>query len=291
MSQIIISKDRSFQSIPGVIITDSGITIQKNAHLTETVTIKVLDRTLEKFDVTVEESASAKVILSIDDHVEGSADYYINFAAKANANLKFLLISNIQTEKSVVHLKGNLYRDANINFMASFVSHKIDAVIHLDLVEPGASLKVRTITISAKDNVQNLDVHMIHHAPHTTAEMTNIAIAGENGIVRLNGVGEVLKGMVDSSAFQTLRGIITNDKAQIDVNPILIIDEYDIQAAGHAATVGKLEEETLYYLMSRGLTLEEATKLIINGFLRPVIDEIDDEVIKENVINLVNERI
>lgn len=291
MSQIIISKDRSYDSIPGVLVSDSGIKITKNAHLTETVSIKVLDRTLEKFDVIVEENASAKVILSIEDNMPGSADYHINFDAKANADLTFLLVSDIQTDHSVINLKGNLYRDSNINFMASFVSNKIDALVHLDLVEPGASLKVRSITISAKDNVQNLDVHMIHHAPHTNAEMTNIAIAGENGVVRLNGVGEVLKGMTDSSAFQTLRGIITNDKAQIDVNPILIIDEFDIRAAGHAATVGKLEEETLYYLMSRGLSLAEATKLIITGFLRPVIDEIDDETIKENVINLVNGRI
>lgn len=291
MSQIIISKDRKDISIPGVAVSNSGIVIQKNAQLTETVTIKVLDRTLEKFDVIVEENASAKVILSIEDNVAGSADYHINFDAKRNANLTFLLISDIQTDHSVVNLKGDLYRDSNINFMASFVSNKIDAKVHLDLVEPGASLKVRSISISSKDNVQNIDVHMIHHAPHTTAEMTNIAIAGENGVVKLNGVGEVLKGMTDSSAFQTLRGIITNDKAQIDVNPILIIDEFDIKAAGHAATVGKLEEDTLYYLMSRGLTFTEATKLIINGFLRPIIDEIDDETIKENVINLVNGRI
>ncbi|MFA5693040.1 MAG: SufD family Fe-S cluster assembly protein, partial [Acholeplasmataceae bacterium] len=65
---------------------------------------------------------------------------------------------------------------------------------------------------------------------------------------------------------------------------------YDIKA-GHAATVGKMEEEELYYLMSRGLSKKDAEKLIINGLLEPVISQIDDELIKENVLNLINTRI
>src|SRR5690606_244478 len=175
-------------------------------------------------------------------------------------------------------------------FIGGFVSNILDAKLHLDLNGKGANLKVRTITVSSLNNDQSIDVHMTHYAPNTAAEMTNIGIAGENGIVRINGVGQIEAGMKNSSAYQTLKGIITSDAAQIDVNPSLIIDEYDVKA-GHAATVGKLEEEVLYYLRSRGLTLVEAQKLIINGFLQPVIDEIDDEAIKENVINLVNARI
>ena len=59
--------------------------------------------------------------------------------------------------------------------------------------------------------------------------------------------------MKNSNVYQTLKGIITSNEAIVEVNPILIIDEYDI-SAGHAATVGKIEEEALFYLMSRGLT-------------------------------------
>ncbi|HHX76574.1 MAG TPA: SufD family Fe-S cluster assembly protein, partial [Acholeplasmataceae bacterium] len=53
----------------------------------------------------------------------------------------------------------------------------------------------------------------------------------------------------------------------------------------------KMEEEVLFYLRSRGITLEDAQRLIIHGYLQPIIDEIDDELIKENVLRLVNERI
>ena len=61
--------------------------------------------------------------------------------------------------------------------------------------------------------------------------------------------------------------------------------------AGHGATIGKIEEEQLFYLQSRGLTKAASEKLIINGFLTPVIDEIEDEPLKERFVNLVNSRI
>ena len=58
--------------------------------------------------------------------------------------------------------------------------------------------------------------------------------------------------MKNSNAYQSLKGIIGSDRAVIEVNPILLIDEYDVKA-GHGATIGKLDEFSLYYLMSRGL--------------------------------------
>jgi Fe-S cluster assembly protein SufD len=61
--------------------------------------------------------------------------------------------------------------------------------------------------------------------------------------------------------------------------------------AGHGATVGQLDEESIYYLMSRGLTKKEAEKLMINGLIRPVVDEITDKDIKERFINVVNKRL
>ena len=82
--------------------------------------------------------------------------------------------------------------------------------------------------------------------------MHNIAIANANGKVILNGVEKILKGMKNSNAYQSLKGIIASDEATIEVNPILLIDEYDVKA-GHGATIGKLDENSLYYLMSRGL--------------------------------------
>ena len=81
-----------------------------------------------------------------------------------------------------------------------------------------------------------------------------------------------------------------SEKARGDANPILLIDEYDVKA-GHAAGVGKIDEEQLYYLMSRGLTRRAAEILIIYGFLMPFIDDIRSEVIKSEFVKVIERKI
>ena len=162
--------------------------------------------------------------------------------------------------------------------------------MHVDLVGEGAEVNMRAIALSSDNHIQNIDVLIVHKAPNTYGNMTNIGIANKSGKIILNGVEKIEKGMKNANAFQTLKGIITSDKAVVEVNPILLIDEYDVKA-GHGATIGKIEEEQLYYIQSRGLTRAEAEKLIINGFLQPIIDEIDDEPLRERFVSLVNSRI
>lgn len=274
----------------GLLIEDQKLTLSKKYKQSDAITLKLSQRNQTKFNLVVEESVEAKVIIELIDNDTSDVTYDLNLDLKANSQVKFLILTEIQSKNASFKLTSTSQADSNLEFIGGFINDVMDARLNFDLVGKGSGAKVRTITVSSKDHEQKLDIHMIHHAPHTAADMTNVGIASQNGIIRLNGVGEINQGMVGSAAFQTLKGIITNDAAQIDVNPILIIDEHDV-TAGHAATVGKMEEEVLFYLRSRGITLEDAQRLIIHGYLQPIIDEIDDELIKENVLRLVNERI
>ncbi len=292
MNHVLIHNEQvEVNNLPNNIdLTSNLLTIPKNQVITETIKIAIYDKDTKPFQISVGENAQVKFILEINDQENNQPDYKIDFETKDGANVKFLLIGNIQSTDAKLHLSGKIGKDSNVEFIGGFISHIIDAKLYFDLIGRGANLKVRTIAVSATTNEQTLDIRMVHHAKDTSAEMTNIGIASDAGKVRLNGVGQIEQGMKNSNAYQTLRGIIISDEAEINVNPILIIDEYDVKA-GHAATVGRLEEDVLYYLRSRGLSLKEATKLIINGFVQPIIDEIDDEPLKISVIALVNERI
>lgn len=274
----------------GISVNHNELTVLKNHVIPETIKISIQEKDSNPFKVTIGENAQVKIIFEVTEKENVEREYFIELNTKPSSNVKFLLISNIQSSKGTLHFSSNHYQDSNTEFIGGFISHVLNAKLDMKLVGRGANLKVRTIAVSATTNDQTLDVHMVHHAKDTVAEMTNIGIAADSGKIKLNGVGKIEQGMKNSNAYQTLKGIIISDNAEINVNPILIIDEYDVKA-GHAATVGRLEEEVLYYLRSRGLNLEEATKLIINGFLQPVIDEIDDEPLKESVIALINERI
>ena len=274
----------------GITFTDNTLKLLKKSIFNDTITIKLNQRQLTKLNIVIEQSVAAKLILELIDNDSSDVEYNVFLDLKENTQVKFLLITEVQSKNAVLNFRSSSLADSSMEFIGGFINNVMDAKLFLDLNAKGSNVRVRTITVSSTDHNQKLDIHMTHYAPYSSAEMTNIGIAGENGIIRINGVGQIEQGMNGSSAFQTLKGVITNDRAQIDVNPILIIDEHDV-TAGHAATVGKMEDEVIFYLRSRGITLEDAQRLIINGYLQPIIDEIDDELIKENVLKIVNERI
>ncbi len=160
----------------------------------------------------------------------------------------------------------------------------------MNLNGENARAMVNAIVVSNDQQQQTVDVHMTHYAPHSYGDMYNVGISNGYGRVTLNGIEKIEKGMKQANAFQTLKGIILSDFSMVDVNPILLIDEYDVKA-GHGATVGKIEEQQLYYLQSRGLSKIDAEKLIIKGYIKPILDEINDQVLVDRLETTIYERI
>ena len=264
--------------------------IPANKVYDDPVKVVIEDDNHESLKIVVGQSTTVKIILEVTSEEAVKHGYLITLIAKRNAHVKYLLVSELASKEALLEHYFTVERDAYLDLVGGFVSNVIDAKMHVDLVGQGAEVKMRAIAVSSDENKQNIDVLIIHKAPYTIGHMTNIGIANKHGKIILNGVEKIEKGMKQANAFQTLKGIITSDFATVEVNPILLIDEYDVQA-GHGATIGKIEEEQLYYLQSRGLTKMQSEKLIINGFLKPIVDEIEDEPLKERFVSLVNSRI
>jgi len=291
MKSIVIKNHEIVTKLPvGFIYQNQQLIIPKNIQYQDPIMITIEDDNNESLEIIVSENTSVKIILELASKDQNENHYKFNLLAKQNSNVKYLLVSELESKKALLEHYFTAERDAKLNLIGGFVSNVIDAKMHVDLIGEGAEVKMRAIAISSDQNEQKIDVLIVHKAPHTYGDMTNIGIANKQGKIVLNGVEKIEKGMKHANAFQTLKGIITSDEAIVEVNPILLIDEFDVKA-GHGATIGKIEEDALYYLRSRGLTLAEAEKLIINGFLRPVIDEIDDEPLRERFVSVVNSRI
>lgn len=287
MPQTIVNNEkRKFPS--GIIYQDKKIIIQKNKQFIEPLILRL--NSSEHLFIEVEESSEIKIIIELNNELTTKQEYDLDLILNPNSNVTFLLISELSSEDLIINQNFIIKDDANLKFMSGFLNNKLKAKVNSRLVGLGSSVEIRAVCISAVDNNQSLDIEIIHEAKYSTGLMHNIAIAGDNGIVRLNGVERILQGSSKSDAYQSLKGITTSNEAIIEVNPILLIDEYDI-TAGHGATVGKLDEESIYYLMSRGLSRKEAEKLMINGLLRPIIDEITDKEIKKRFMDVVNSRL
>ncbi|MCD4827372.1 MAG: SufD family Fe-S cluster assembly protein [Acholeplasmataceae bacterium] len=291
MESIVIKNHKVISSIPeGFIFEDHKLIIPENKTYPEPIKITLKDDNNDKLMIVVSKNTSIKIILEVSSLEVNDNNYNLNLIAKENSHVKYLLVSELASEKALLEHYFTAERFASLDLIGGFVSNVIDAKMHVDLIGEGAEVNMRAVAVSSDDHKQVIDVLIVHKAPNTYGNMTNIGIANKQGKIILNGVEKIEKGMKNANAFQTLKGIITSDQAVVEVNPILLIDEYDVKA-GHGATIGKIEEEQLYYLQSRGLNRKEAEKLIINGFLQPIIDEIDDEPLRDRFVNLVNSRI
>ena len=114
----------------------------------------------------------------------------------------------------------------------------------------------------------------------STYFMDNYGVAKDEAHLVIDGIGTITNGQNGSASHQTNKIIVFDPKCYASANPFLYIDEYDVQAS-HAAGVGKMDEEHLYYLQSRGLTKRQAMQLITYGYLMPVVEVVDNQMIKE----------
>ncbi|EHD1152742.1 Fe-S cluster assembly protein SufD, partial [Listeria monocytogenes] len=101
----------------------------------------------------------------------------------------------------------------------------------------------------------------------------------ERATTIFNGIGHIKHGASKSDAQQESRVLMLSPEARGDANPILLIDENDV-VAGHAASVGRVDPLQLFYLMSRGISQKEAERLVIHGFLDPVVRQLPIESVK-----------
>ena len=153
---------------------------------------------------------------------------------------------------------------------------------YLDGVE--ARAQVRTAILSKNQENKHYEILIQHNQPMTYGQMDNYGVVKDSGKLVIDGIGTITKGQHGSAAHQTNKIMVFDEACHACANPYLYIDDYDVQAS-HAAAVGKMDEEHLYYLQSRGLTKKQAMQLITYGYLMPVVEVIDNEMIKKHFEN------
>lgn len=238
----------------------------------------------------VESNSQVTFIIEFKASLKDLETIVLTLNVKQNSHVKYVLISEEKSFKTRINQTIQIEKDANLHVISGFLSQNLEADLIVNLNGENARAMVNAIVVSNDQQQQTVDVHMTHFAPYSYGDMYNVGISNGYGRVTLNGIEKIEKGMKQANAFQTLKGIILSDFSMVDVNPILLIDEYDVKA-GHGATVGKIEEQQLYYLQSRGLSKIEAEKLIIKGYIKPILDEINDQDLVDRLETTIYERI
>ncbi len=160
----------------------------------------------------------------------------------------------------------------------------------VDLAGKGASCTLDGLYVAAAE--EHIDHHTVveHTVPHTTSmQQYKGIVAGEAEVV-FDGRVHIRKDAQRSSASQYNRNLLLSDTATVHTKPSLIIDADDVTAA-HGATVGRLEEDALYYLRCRGIGADKARAMLIHAFAREVLDPIEPPELQEELLGAVLARL
>lgn len=181
----------------------------------------------------------------------------------------------------------------NANIDCAYVelaNHSISENMKYQLQEEGARALIRLASLSQNQKKKSFEITLNHLAPYTYGDMDNYGIVKSKGSLIIDGIGRIYKGNHQSSTHQTNKIIVFDAGCNAQANPYLYIDEYDVKAS-HGASVGKIDEDHLYYLQSRGLSKQDAMHLVTYGYFLPVLNFIHIESLKERFSEVLKEKV
>ncbi len=180
-------------------------------------------------------------------------------------------VYNLVTKRAVAYENATMeWVDGNLG---SKLTMKYPAVW---LMEPGAHGEVLSIAFAGPGQHQDAGAKIVHAASDTTSTITSKSISRGGGRAGYRGLIRVEPGAERTKSFVRCDALILDDRSRSDTYPYMEIEEADAQI-GHEATVSKVGEDQLFYLMSRGLSEEEATSMIVAGFIEPIVKELPME--------------
>lgn len=188
-----------------------------------------------------------------------------------------LKLANFSNQENL-KITANLGQNAKFDVVfADFSNANISLIAQVNLNENGASCNWHLATLSNKEFLKKFDVSFTHVVGHTNALMDNYGVARDNSQITFTGISHIKEHAVQSVTAQNAKIIVFDKSARGVASPILKIDENDVQAS-HGAVVGQLNEDHLFYLMSRGLSNQEARALITLGYLQPISKEFSEKI-------------
>lgn len=230
--------------------------------------------------------------ISTYEKVDGIVNIVSEVFAGTNANVIYAAVDTLaEGSTAYVNRRGIAGRDAHIEWALGMMNDGNTIVDHTTkLVGEGSNSDANTVVVGRGKQIQNFTTTITHIGKHTEGFILNHAVMKDSASSIFNGIGKIEKGAEKSNAVQESRVLMLSEKSRGDANPILLIDEDDVMA-GHAASVGRVDPMQLYYLMSRGIPQAEAERLIIHGFLAPVVEKLPIEAVKHQLTDIIERKV
>ncbi|GAB3806218.1 Fe-S cluster assembly protein SufD [Virgibacillus kimchii] len=245
--------------------------------------------------VVAEENSSLTYVenyLSHNENEETVANVVAEVIAKENANIDFGAVDNFAAGTTAYNnRRGVAYRNGVVDWALGAMNDGNtvnENITHL--IGDNSVSNAKTVSVGRGKQTQNFTSKIVNHGLDSDGYILQHGVMKEAASAIFNGIGKIEHGATRANAEQESRVLMLSEKARGDANPILLIDEDDV-TAGHAASVGRVDPMQLYYLMSRGITEEEAERLIIHGFLAPVVNQLPIESVKQQLTEVIERKV
>ncbi|MFJ7407720.1 MULTISPECIES: Fe-S cluster assembly protein SufD [unclassified Lysinibacillus] len=190
-----------------------------------------------------------------------------------------------------VNRRARLARDAKVDWALGLMNDSdtiSENITHL--VGDGSHADTKTVVVGRGEQKLNFTTEVRHWGKNSNGHILKHGVMKDAAQSIFNGIGYIEHGATKADAQQESRVLMLSEKARGDANPILLIDEDDV-TAGHAASVGRVDPLQLYYLMSRGISKAEAERLVIHGFLAPVVKQLPIEGVQKQLTEVIERKV
>ncbi len=202
----------------------------------------------------------------------------VEVIAKRGSRVRYTTIQNWSNNVyNLVTKRAAAYEGATVEWvdanLGSKLTMKYPAVY---MMEPGAHGEILSIVFAGRGQHQDAGAKVVHSAPNTSSKITSKSISMHGGRATYRGLLKVSRGARGSRSSVVCDALLLDERSRSDTYPYIEIDEDEV-TIGHEASVSKIGDEQLFYLMSRGLDEEQARSMVVGGFIEPLVRELPME--------------
>jgi len=202
----------------------------------------------------------------------------VEIVIKKGGRCRYTTIQNWSTNVyNLVTKRAAAYQDATMEWvdgnLGSKLTMKYPAVY---LMEPGAHGEILSIAFAGKGQHQDAGGKVVHAAPNTTSKIVSKSISKDGGRASYRGLLKVYKDADNSKSNVVCDALLLDENSRSDTYPYIEVDTDNVNI-GHEASVSKIGEEQLFYAMSRGVSEEDASTMVVSGFIEPLVKELPME--------------
>ncbi len=199
----------------------------------------------------------------------------VELIAMEGSRIQYTTIQNWSNNVyNLVTKRAFAYKDATVFWVDGNLGSKITMKYpSVYLMGEGAKAEILSVAFAGKGQHQDAGGKILHYAPNTTSRITSKSVSKDGGRTTYRGLIHVAEGCKNVKSHVTCDALILDEQSASDTVPYMEINEKNVNIE-HEATVGKIGDEQLFYLMSRGLSQDQAMTMIVSGFMQPFTKEL-----------------